>query len=158
MSKALRSKSPKFFQSTKVESCQYVSSANGKTVAIGYRAKKTGYCTPNFWNRQSHSVERESHSRATYKVFPNMHVGMASKPLVLYSPYSYRSRLPTPDYIAPYKNSSHFEIGSRSTNSSKSVFKTTNKALMTCKNILEGLTNQGIISEKTKWHKLRSLD
>lgn len=153
-----RSKSPKYFQSTKVDTCKYILSAKGNTVAIAYNSKKPENKSPTLWNSQSRSNEKQSHSSATYKIYPKMHVGMRAKPLVLYSPHSYRSRLPTPDFIAPYKNSSHFEIGDRTSCRSKSVFKTTNKALMTCKNILEGLTNQGIISEKTKWHKLRSLD
>jgi hypothetical protein len=83
---------------------------------------------------------------------------MPGKPLVPYHPNSYRSRLPSADYVAPYRNASQFEIGDRSANSAKTVFRTTNRALFVSKNVLEGLTNQGIISEKTKWHKLRTLD
>jgi hypothetical protein len=151
-------KSPQFFQSTRVDSCQYVSTKNGQTVAVSYPVTKTGYKAPNSWVNQKRSSETVSHSGATYKVHSIMHTGMDRKPLVPYNPDSYRNRLPSADYVAPYRNASQFEIGDRTACSAKSVFKTTNQALLTSKNILEGLTNQGIISEKTKWHKTRTLD
>ena len=152
------SKSPKFFQSTKVDSCQYVSKKNGQTVAVSYPVTKTGYKAPNSWVNQKRSSETVSHSGATYRVHSTMHAGMNKKPLVPYNADSYRNRLPSADYVAPYRNAGQFEIGDRTACSAKSVFRTTNQALLTSKNILEGLTNQGIISEKTKWHKTRILD
>jgi hypothetical protein len=151
-------KSPKFFQTTRVDSCQYVSTKNGQTVAISFPVTKTGYKAPNSWVNQSRSTETVSHSGATYKVHSSMHAGMPGKPLVAYDPNSYRNRLPSADYVAPYRNASQFEIGDRTACSQKSVFKTTNQALLVSKNILDGLTNQGIIAEKTKWHKKRVLD
>ena len=85
-----------------------------------------------------------------------MHAGMAKKPLVPYHPHSPRSRLNTSDYITPYRNSSQLEIGDRLSNTANMVFRTSNQALFTSKNILEGITNQGIIAAKTKWHKSRA--
>ena len=152
------SKSPKFFQTTRVDSCQYVVKKNGQTVAVSFPVTKTGYKAPNSWVNQKRSSETVSHNGSTYKVHSDMHAGMAGKPLVPYHPHSYRSRLPTADYIAPYRNASQFEIGDRVSTSAKTVFRTTNQALLTSKNILEGLTNQGIIAAKTKWHKTRTLD
>lgn len=151
-------KSPQFFQSTRVDSCQFVSTKNGQTVAVSFPVTKTGYKAPNSWVNQKRSSETVSHYGTTYRVHSNMHTGMNQKPLVPYDPNSYRNRLPSADYVAPYRNASQFEIGDRTACSAKSVFRTTNKALMTSKNILEGLTNQGIIAEKTKWHKTRTLD
>ena len=151
-------KSPKFFQTTRVESCQYVTTKNGQTVAVSYPVTKTGYKAPNSWVNQKRSSETVRHHGATYTVHSSMHAGMPRKPLMSYHPDSYRSRLPSADYVAPYRNASQFEIGDRAACSAKAVFRTTNQALLTSKNILEGLTNQGIISEKTKWNKLRTLD
>jgi hypothetical protein len=151
-------KSPDFFKSTRVESCQFVSVKNGQTLAVSFPVTKTGYKHPNSWVNQKRSSETVSHTGATYRVHSDMHAGMSKKPLVPYNPHSYRSRLPTAEYVAPYRNASQFEIGDRTALSSKSVFRTTNQALLTSKNILEGITNQGIISEKTKWGKTRSLD
>jgi hypothetical protein len=119
---------------------------------------KTGYKAPNSWANQNRSSETVSHHGATYKVHSSMHAGMPTKPLVAYHPDSYRSRLPSADYVTPYRNASQFEIGDRTATSAKAVFRTTNQALLVSRNILEGLSNQGIISEKTKWHKRRALD
>jgi hypothetical protein len=151
-------KSPKFFQTTRVDSCQYVSTKNGQTVAVSFPVTKTGYKAPNSWANQNRSSEIVSHAGATYKVHASMHAGMPRKPLGAYHPDSYRSRLPTAEYVAPYRNASQFEIGDRTATSAKAVFRTTNQALHGAKNIIEGLTNQGIIAEKTKWHKKRTLD
>lgn len=151
-------KSPQFFQSTRVDSCQYVVNKNGQTLAVSFPVTKTGYKAPNSWANQKRSSEKQSHAGTTYRVHIDMHAGMAKKPLVPYNPDSYRSRLPSADFVAPYRNASQFEIGDRTAASAKTVFRTTNQSLLTSKNILEGLTNQGIISEKTKWNKKRTLD
>lgn len=45
-------------------------------------------------------------SHATFKVRPNLHSGMAQKPLSLYDPLSYRNRLPIIDTRAPSTNGS----------------------------------------------------
>ena len=42
-----------------------------------------------------------------------MHVGMAKKPLVPYTPNSYRNRLPVSDARIPLTNASSIEIGDR---------------------------------------------
>jgi len=49
--------------------------------------------------------------RKAYDIKPNMHVGMAKKPLVPYNPTSYRNRLPTPTCVMPHKNKSVVELG-----------------------------------------------
>lgn len=55
-----------------------------------------------------------------------MHVGMVKKPLAPYHPDSYRSRLPQPTVVMPYKNSSQIVIGDRSSDD-KRQFKTINQ-------------------------------
>jgi len=52
-------------------------------------------------------------NRNTYKLRPNLHVGMKTKPLVAYDPSSYRNRLPIRDLAKPSKNASQIEIGDR---------------------------------------------
>lgn len=151
-------KSPQFFQTTKVDSCQYVLNKNGQTVAVSFPVTKTGYKASSSWANQSRSSEKVSHSGDTYKINHTMHAGMTKKPLIKYDPNCYRNRLPSVDLTTPYRNASQFELGDRTRCSAKTVFRTSNQALLVCKNILEGLTNQGIISEKTKWHKKRVLD
>ncbi len=42
-----------------------------------------------------------------------MHAGMNTKPLVTYSPTSYRNRLPIASVILPHKNKSIIELGDR---------------------------------------------
>ena len=54
-----------------------------------------------------------------------MHAGMLKKPLEPYHPFSFRSRLPQPTVVMPYKNSSQIVIGDRSSDD-KRLFKTVN--------------------------------
>lgn len=147
-----------FFKTTRVESCQFVTAANGQARAVAFPQKKTGYKAKNSWSNQRRSSEVISHAGSTYQTFPNMHVGMEKKPLMPYHPESYRSRLPQPDFIAPYKNASQVEIGDRSSYNSKSVFRTTYQAMLFKPNMNDYTTNQGIIAEKTKWTKTRIND
>jgi hypothetical protein len=51
--------------------------------------------------------------RDVYKVRANLHAGMIQKPLEAYHPLAYRSRLPSPTIVMPYKNSSQIVIGDR---------------------------------------------
>jgi hypothetical protein len=48
-----------------------------------------------------------------FKTRPVLHAGMVEKPLVAYHPLAYRSRLPSPTVVMPYKNSSQIVIGDR---------------------------------------------
>ena len=49
-----------------------------------------------------------------YKVRPNLHAGMAKKPLEPYHPLAKRSRLAQPQVVMPYKNCSQVVLGDRS--------------------------------------------
>lgn len=51
--------------------------------------------------------------RDIFKVRANNHAGMIDKPLEAYHPLAYRSRLPSPTIVMPYKNSSQIVIGDR---------------------------------------------
>lgn len=48
-----------------------------------------------------------------FKVRPSLHAGMVQKPLERYDPLAYRSRLPSPSVVMPYKNSSQIVLGDR---------------------------------------------
>ena len=48
-----------------------------------------------------------------FKVRPALHAGMVEKPLTRYDPLAYRSRLPSPTIVMPYKNSSQIVLGDR---------------------------------------------
>jgi len=54
-------------------------------------------------------------SQDQFKVRDNLHAGMLKKPLEPYHPNCFRSRLPQPTVVMPYKNSSQIVIGDRST-------------------------------------------
>lgn len=147
-----------FFRSTRVVTCQYVVTKSGQTRAICFPQKKTGWKAPNSWNNQRRSSETTSVASNNYRTVPQCHTGMHKKPLCPYDPTSYRSRLPIPDLVMPYKNASTVEIGNRTAVSAKSQFRTTYSANMTGFNFYEYASNQGIVSEKTKWKKLRTQD
>lgn len=49
--------------------------------------------------------------RSEYAIKDNMHVGMKNKPLILYDPLSYRSRLPIDSVVMPHKNKSSLDVG-----------------------------------------------
>ena len=79
---------------------------NGKAVAVAYPLEKTGWKHPNSYVNTKKSSETESFARATYRQRSTLHAGMTKKPLEPYNPFSYRSRLPQPTVVMPYKNSS----------------------------------------------------
>lgn len=79
-----------------------------------------------------------------------MHSGMSKKPLAPYHPNSFRSRLPQPTVVMPYKNSSQIVIGDRSSDDRKH-FKTTNSLKIMKPNLSDAVTNGGILAAQTKW-------
>ena len=60
-------------------------------------------------------TETTSMAAEHFKTRDNNHCGMAKKNLEPYHPNAYRSRLPIPTVVMPYKNSSQIVIGDRST-------------------------------------------
>ena len=146
------SKSSPFFRNTRVSSCQFVQTTKGVPVAVAFPQVKTGYKAPNSWVNQRRSAEVTSHNSRTYKPIPYMHTGMQKKPLMPYDPLSYRSRLPTADFVIPYQNSSQVEIGDRSS-SLKDHFRTTYSSYMSAPDLHDSTSNQGIVARKTQWHK-----
>ncbi len=88
-----------------------------------------------------------------HKIVPAMHVGMDKKPLVPYSPTSYRNRLVQPTVVMPYKNSSQIVIGDR-VNAHKRQFVSMNQNHYTAHSLTDAVSNPGILAERTKWvHK-----
>jgi hypothetical protein len=78
---------------------------------------------------------------------------MVKKPLERYHPLAFRSRLPQPTVVMPYKNSSQIVIGDRSSED-KRIFRTTNSLMQVPPQLGNAVTNGGINAEQTKWiHK-----
>ena len=75
---------------------------------------------------------------------------MLKKPLEPYHTNAFRSRLPQPTVVMPYKNSSQIVIGDRSSDD-KRLWKTTNKLMQIPPNLENAVTNGGIVAAQTKW-------
>ena len=135
------------FKDARVTSCSSVFMRNGQAVAMAFKtAKKLDFGTNN-----AKSSERQSFSSAVYKQRPNLHAGMYKKPLEPYHPNAYRSRLPSPTIIMPYKNSSSICIGDRSSFNTHQ-FKTTNQNEYDAPK--KAITsNTGILAEVKKYKK-----
>jgi hypothetical protein len=85
-----------------------------------------------------------------------MHVGMVKKPLVRYDPNSYRNRLQQPTVVMPLKNSSQVVLGNPE-QPYKRQFVSMNKNHFASPSFT-GVTNPGIIAERTKWvHKYQGM-
>jgi hypothetical protein len=70
---------------------------------------------------------------------------MLKKPLEPYHPNAFRSRLPQPTIVMPYKNSSQIVIGDRSSDD-KRLFKTMNQLMQVQPNLENAVTNGGILA------------
>ena len=82
-----------------------------------------------------------------------MHAGMPKKPLVRYSPTSYRNRLPQATVVMPHKNSSQIVLGDR-VNANKRQFVSVNKNHFPAHSLSDATANPAILAERTKWiHK-----
>jgi hypothetical protein len=99
------------FKNTKVASCSKILQKNGQAVCVCFN---NGAPKPVDLSNKKLS-EVTSLSQDQYKVRENLHAGMLKKPLEPYHPNAFRSRLPQPTVVMPYKNSSQIVIGDRST-------------------------------------------
>mmetsp|Transcript_23027 Transcript_23027/g.25580 ORF Transcript_23027/g.25580 Transcript_23027/m.25580 type:complete len:93 (+) Transcript_23027:260-538(+) len=86
-----------------------------------------------------------------YKVRSSLHAGMLRKPLEKYHPNAYRSRLPSPTTIMPYKNSSSIIIGDRGCEDRRQYMSTNKNSFGRIGGM--NTSNGGIIATKTKWKK-----
>mmetsp|Transcript_4819 Transcript_4819/g.8267 ORF Transcript_4819/g.8267 Transcript_4819/m.8267 type:complete len:140 (+) Transcript_4819:91-510(+) len=99
------------FKNTKITSCSKILQKNGQFVCLSFN---NGAAKPVDLS-QKRLPEVTSLSQDNYKVRENLHAGMLKKPLEPYHPNAFRSRLPQPTVVMPYKNSSQIVIGDRST-------------------------------------------
>ena len=99
------------FKNTKVTSCSKILQKNGQAVCLAFN---NGAPKPVDLNAKRLS-EVTALSQDQFKVRENLHAGMLKKPLEPYHPNCFRSRLPQPTVVMPYKNSSQIVIGDRST-------------------------------------------
>ena len=149
MTKKQTTSSP-FFRTARVQTCSHVMMKNGTAIAVAFPLEKTGWKHPNSYNNTKRSSEVDSWSRTVYQQRGYNHAGMLHKPLEPYHPTSFRSRLPQPTVVMPYKNSSQIVIGDRSSDD-KRQFKTVNKLQQLRPNLENACTNGGILAAQTKW-------
>ena len=76
---------------------------------------------------------------------------MLKKPLEPYHPNAFRSRLPQPTVVMPYKNSSQIVIGDRSTYYKRQFVSTNKNTFVKPKAFVT--SNPGIVSEITHRNK-----
>jgi len=149
-------KTAPFFRETKVQTCSHVLMKGGQAVAVPYPHKATGYKAKNSYVNQKRLPESTGFTHETYKVRPNLHAGLLTKPLEPYNPNAHRSRLPQATVIMPYKNASQIVIGDRSSDY-KRQFVTSQKNKFTA-TVAQPISNPGILAERTKWqHHLQDL-
>ena len=91
--------------------------------------------------------EVTSFSADTYQKRDTLHAGMLKKPLSVYHPNAFRSRLPQPTVVMPYKNSSSIVIGDRSTYNRRQFVSTASNHFVAPKAF--ETSNPGIISAQT---------
>ena len=115
------SESAAVFKNAKITSCSRILQKNGENVALAFN---NGAGKPVDLNAKR-LPEVTSISQDQFKVRENLHAGMLKKPLEPYHPNAFRSRLPQPTVVMPYKNSSQIVIGDRSSHN-KHHFKTVN--------------------------------
>ena len=90
-------------------------------------------------------------SQDQFKVRDNLHAGMLKKPLEPYHPNAFRSRLPQPTVVMPYKNSSQIVIGDRSSYYKRQFVSTNQNLFQNPKNFES--SNSGIIAANVQGRK-----
>lgn len=109
-----KNKTDKFFKQTKVDSCSHVLVKNGQSLAVPFMVTNNKGYPPNHYKYVPEKSEgNKSVYRKDYTPKPFMHAGMGKKPVVPYSPDSYRNRLPIGGIVMSHKNKSVIEIGDR---------------------------------------------
>lgn len=107
-----KTKGDSFFKETKVESCHHIVVRNGVPYAITYNIKNAKNRPLNNFKRDlAKSQNVKSVYKKDYEPKPDMHVGMAKKPLLPYNPTSYRNRLPVEGAGTQYTNKTNFDLG-----------------------------------------------
>ena len=104
-----------FFKNTKVGSCSHVLVTNGKTLAISFAVKnRRGRGLNHFKTVPGKLSVSKSTYMNDYHLFPNLHAGMGKKPLMTYSPDSFRSRLPLNGIVSGAANNrSYLDLGDK---------------------------------------------
>lgn len=101
-----------FFRTTRVASCNKVVIRNGRPIAICYKVRnQKGLPLNAFKLDEGKLPEKMTIYQKDYCIHPDVHLGMDKKPLVPYTPNSYRNRLPIDNSHTAYKNTSRINIG-----------------------------------------------
>mmetsp|Transcript_131890 Transcript_131890/g.246645 ORF Transcript_131890/g.246645 Transcript_131890/m.246645 type:complete len:164 (+) Transcript_131890:78-569(+) len=97
------------------------------------------------------AVSEQSHH---FREIPHCFASMDRKPLTPYDPLAYRSRLAVDDAPVPVKNSSTIEFSEGIHTCHKRRFVTTNDQYFTGEPC-DPRSNQGVLSENTKWRRFQ---
>ena len=124
----------------KVSSCKHVVASRAGRLAVPF-------ASPQPVQDPAARVQFESLSHGVHRLRRSLHAGMKTKPLEAYHPDAERSRLRSPDFVQPHKNTSQVQLGT--TQASKQF-------ISTAKNMMRrpvpfASTNPGIQSAATKW-------
>ena len=140
-----KTKTSNFFKTTRIDSCSHIVEHKGKTFAIPYKVtNQKGRPLSAFKFIRYKKQENKSTYKTDYTVKPIMHAGMGKKPLVLYNPTSYRSRLGVSDGFIPYKNTSRVELGVKTDINTKQWMSTTRDSFQWPK--VTPITHTGILA------------
>lgn len=146
-----KTKTAKFFATTRVDSCSHIREIKGRTFAVPYLiVNNRNRPLSAFKINQYKKPQERSIYSTDYTNKINMHVGMGKKPLVPYNPISFRNRLPTSDFYMPYKNTSKLDIGEKSDINKKQWLSTAKDSYQWP--VQTPVTNSGILASTFKEH------
>lgn len=107
-----KDKTNAFFKCSKVGSCSFVLVKNGQSLAMPFKIKNDrGRKLNHYRTVPEKSGEVKSVYMKDFNPFPNLHCGMGKKPLLVYDPESYRSRLPIKADFMNRNNKSSVDFG-----------------------------------------------
>ena len=138
-----------FFKDTKVDSCSHIIETKGRTIAVPFKitnSKGRPLSAYKYTNNQT--LPKKTIYKKDYDVKKVEHVGMVKKPLSLYHPNAYRSRLPISNIYMNHKNQSLISIGQSHAINNKQWLSTNRDSYKWPKPT--PITNPGILSDKAK--------
>ena len=144
-----------YFNNTRVGSCSFVLVKNGQCLAVPFRiTNRRGRSLNHFKTVPKKLTTNKSTYMSDFLPIGNIHCGMSHKPLVPYSPDSYRSRLPVDGIISGAGiNRASIELGDSSYINRKQ-WKTTYRDSFRVPSIVP-VSNGGIASDIAKASHMR---
>jgi hypothetical protein len=136
----------KFFEDNKIRTCSFIKQNGTTFTAVPFydKRKTIEYPTRSSWTS---SMSRDAHKTKNVE-----HAGMGmGKTLSSYHPNKTRSRLLTPDYVAPIRNSSSLTFGDRSARNTKHYATTYNNSFRGTSYLGTPSSHPGITAYKNRW-------